>query len=315
MENDSNQLIDSIIEDLIYESSNISDTLRKTKVFASKINNEALMKWINDELYGYEDHKNIPSYRVYNASILMGKFVSLSFELEQVLNLKDLNSPELEKLLPIFKCSDSVGQIFDDVKEVKTSNFHLYVDPIYKKLFSFKSINALCIHVWRVVPKNFFVGIIDKTKSYLLDFFLLLQKEFPDEISFDILKNQKENVSQIFDKTIYQITTNISNSTGVNLPINLNSPNSTFKSGIKINAFEDLVKALKEFNIPEKTINELRRIDKNSPEAKNKVKEWFDSLPNKLADNVLKKAVDKALDPTILYKIGALLQNYFGNFI
>jgi hypothetical protein len=57
--------IEKIIEDLTSTAKTLTDPLLKTKVLASRIGNDHLSKWVDDELKGYPgDDGNLPSYRM-----------------------------------------------------------------------------------------------------------------------------------------------------------------------------------------------------------------------------------------------------------
>ena len=56
-------LLDEIINDLIDDSKSLNSSLLKTKVLASRINNDTVFKWVNNELNGYSNTENLPNYR------------------------------------------------------------------------------------------------------------------------------------------------------------------------------------------------------------------------------------------------------------
>ncbi|QNR85073.1 hypothetical protein H9N25_00755 [Pedobacter riviphilus] len=57
------KLVSDIINELMDLASPMSSALFKTKVLASRIQNETLQTWVNNELKGYEREANLPDYR------------------------------------------------------------------------------------------------------------------------------------------------------------------------------------------------------------------------------------------------------------
>lgn len=51
-----------IIKDLVNDEISIEIALNRTKIITNELNNNALEKWINSEVLGY-DTSDIPSYR------------------------------------------------------------------------------------------------------------------------------------------------------------------------------------------------------------------------------------------------------------
>ena len=62
-------MIKSIINELSDNSQSLVEPLLKTKILASRIGNENLLNWVNNELIGYYDidENDIPSYRIAQA--------------------------------------------------------------------------------------------------------------------------------------------------------------------------------------------------------------------------------------------------------
>jgi hypothetical protein len=63
------KLINDIINELIDTDKSISSPLLKTKVLASRLQNEVLLDWVSNELKGYDTTGELPNYRKYNGNI------------------------------------------------------------------------------------------------------------------------------------------------------------------------------------------------------------------------------------------------------
>ena len=57
-------LLDEIIELLGDESGSLADALLKTKILLHQIGRKELVQWVNNELNGYPDDSDVPSYRI-----------------------------------------------------------------------------------------------------------------------------------------------------------------------------------------------------------------------------------------------------------
>ena len=56
-------LLDEIRSDLVNESANLSNTLRKAKILASELGVPEFREWVDFELDGYPNREKVPSYR------------------------------------------------------------------------------------------------------------------------------------------------------------------------------------------------------------------------------------------------------------
>ncbi len=63
------KLIQDIINQLIDTEKSITSPLLKTKVLASRLQNDTLFNWVTKELIGYDNSDEIPDYRKYLGSI------------------------------------------------------------------------------------------------------------------------------------------------------------------------------------------------------------------------------------------------------
>lgn len=95
-------IIQELQDDIVDSKTNLSSILRRAKVLAYDLKNEEFKKWVDNELNGYSNEKEIPDYRktlAYN----FGDFID-SFG-RQVKNapIPTLNLPE-----PIKKFADDL---------------------------------------------------------------------------------------------------------------------------------------------------------------------------------------------------------------
>ena len=70
-------LISQIINELIDTKENsLNSALLKTKVLASRIQNNELLNWTNSELSGYNSIDELPDYRKRIPNILIGDYIN-----------------------------------------------------------------------------------------------------------------------------------------------------------------------------------------------------------------------------------------------
>lgn len=59
------KLINDIAQNLVEQNGSVESALLKTKVLAYKIKNDNLINWVNGELNGYNNIKELPEYRIF----------------------------------------------------------------------------------------------------------------------------------------------------------------------------------------------------------------------------------------------------------
>lgn len=64
------KLISDIVNDLVDVDKPLTSPLLKTKVLASRIKNNELLNWVNNELNGYDNKGVVPQYRVCSGDVL-----------------------------------------------------------------------------------------------------------------------------------------------------------------------------------------------------------------------------------------------------
>ena len=73
------KLIQDIINELVDSELSINSPLLKTKVLASRLQNDELLIWVTNELKGYDNDGDLPSYRKFNGNII-GTYINGSMQ-------------------------------------------------------------------------------------------------------------------------------------------------------------------------------------------------------------------------------------------
>lgn len=282
------KLINDIINELIDTEKSISSPLLKTKVLASRLQNEVLLNWVSSELKGYDRSDELPDYRKFKGNIV-GTFIAGS----QQYNSQPVPIIGLDKK---FQASLTNMDFFDSVSSLENLKRE---DGRGKLEHTFPAeITGLIEQNWRKmgnpylqlvnckrwIAGNVVEGILACVRNNLLDFMLKIDSEFGNITEIEELKTKKEAIATIMNQTIINNTGdgNVLN-TGekVNISANIN-----ITKGSK----DELFKRLQEGGVKEEDIAELVEIiDEEEP---NFVNNTFGQKVNTWTQKMLGKALD-----------------------
>ena len=202
-------LISQIINDLIDEDKSLSSALLKAKVLASRIQNQELLDWVNNELSGYKNEENLPSYRRKIKNELKGDFVNanmnytnakistdgLEKSFEKSLKRTDFTESiiSLERLINSEEASIKSESIKADFVTLIEENWRKMGNPLLKIKFVNKSISKISV-----------IQVVTNVRNKLLDVMLELDGKYSDFTELKDLKIKSEEISSIVNNTIYQ---------------------------------------------------------------------------------------------------------------
>ena len=195
-------LLDDIRSDLLNQSADLSNTLRKAKVLASIMGVCEFRDWVDHELSGYPNSSRLPDYRKFtptNLGTFSGPFQSGATNV--VLPTISLPDP-VKDFAETFEFFDGVAAL-----QVQTSDEHVRRWPqelIFLARDSIKmSGGMVLVDAHQPIPAHVISGILDQVKNKLLDFILGLQEE---NITSDDLMNRTikpEVARNLFNINIY----------------------------------------------------------------------------------------------------------------
>ena len=197
------KLISDIISDLLEADQSLESPLLKTKVLATRINNNELLNWSNSELAGYANDKELPFYRkihgLVTADYLNGhyKFSNTAIPLQQLPKsvqklIKEITLTQGIKTIEFFsKDSKNIGLQFN-AEMIGGVQSSLREQNPYLQILSMKS----------TAPSGFAEGVISTVKKNLLEFMLSLEKEFGTTTEIENLKQKNALITQIMNHTI-----------------------------------------------------------------------------------------------------------------
>ncbi len=282
------KLINDIINELIDTDKSISSPLLKTKVLASRLQNDELFNWVTNELKGYDNSSDLPDYRKYKGNIT-GTYINrhmhckdqpvptigLKREFEEVLRSMDFNQSIAS--LEILKGENKSGtleHIFPaELTGLIQQNWRKMGNPYLQLINCKKSISV-----------NAVVEILSYVRNNLLDFMLKIDSEFGNITEIEELKTKKDEIATIMNQTI------INNSGDGNVVNTGEKANISATININKGSKDELVKHLQDIGLSKTDTAELGEIiDTEEPNFENKT---FGHKVNTWTQKMLGKALD-----------------------
>lgn len=252
------ELINQIINELTDSEKTLSSSLLKAKFFAQSIKSVPLLRWINNELDGYErlydeTKEEVPKYRKTGARLLGSYYIG-----DTLFPNQDIPTHGLEE-----RFGDSLRHltVYDSVSYLESivngdeDSIGLSLppemcgfieQPLRKRNLRLKLISAQII-----APANIVNQILTSIRSKLLDFMSELNDEFGEDVDYSIFRKSPDKISRIMYYTING-DGNIINS----------GDNSQINAEIKINkgSKETLSETLDTHNVDKSDIEDLLQI-------------------------------------------------------
>lgn len=180
-------LLDDIRSDLLNQSADLSNTLRKAKVLASIMGLCEFRDWVDHELSGYPNRSRLPDYRKFtptNLGTFSGPFQSGAKNVV----LPTINLPEpVKDFAEKLEFLDGVAAL-----QAQADDEHVRRWPQELVFLARDSIEMsggmVLADAHQPIPAHAIAGILDQIKNKLLDFILSLQEE---NITSDDLMNRK----------------------------------------------------------------------------------------------------------------------------
>lgn len=290
------------------QHADIATLLRKCKILAVRLGNESFKEWVDHELNGYNNRKDLPKYRILQTQSCGHFSGPYGREIK--------NAPIPPSCLP------------DKFREFATTSYLMSPISSYASLINTKDrINARenwpadivahfgqniyegmnCLSAWKVIPYNALVALEDTIKTRVLNFALEIEGEAPDagEASPNAPPLPQEKVSQVFNTFISGNAHNIA--TG--------SSHVTQSGNVIVmpGDFESLRKHLVSLGIQASDIKDLDSAIQKDKRAQGKlalgkrVQAWMGAMAGKAASGAWETG--KSVAGTVLSKA---LSKYFG---
>lgn len=277
------ELLKELISDLVDDSKQLSNILRKAKIFASIYKIPEMQQWIKAELEGYSEKVKLPSYRllyVGNIGYFQGPFGSA---------MKNVTLPTYNLPEPLKDYADHC-YIYQSVSEVEsmveTTNTNMerkwpaeYIALAQEYIQA--SGGMVLVDAKQPISRSLLVGIIDNVKNKLLDYLLDLDQNNIILEGIEMNEENRKKARQKFEVNVYGNNNNIAS--GTNFTQNI--------SGISKNDLDGLLSYFRENKIEETDLQELKN-SIQTDETENlsdktfgqKVSKWIGKMITKAAN-------------------------------
>ena len=234
----------------------LSTLLRKCKVLSSRLGSVTFKQWIDNELNGYQDVADLPSYRilkVHSKGYFSGPFQS-------GMNNADIPLSCIDKRFhKNLKYSYFIQPIASIEALVQNDETGYSQEPWNPDLVAhvggriYQGMN--CIQAWKVIPTPAIIALVDTVRTRILNFVLEIEAEAPDagEAPANSTPVPQEKVTQIFNTYISGQVQNVATG-GSNFRQEASS------TGVNESLFSDLLNALSSSNADAAIVKELSEI-------------------------------------------------------
>ena len=281
-------MLDEIRSDLVNESASLSNTLRKAKILASAIGLPEFREWIDFELSGYTDTDKVPSYRQFRPTNL-GTFSGPLQSGVKNMVLATYNLPDaIREFAENLIFFDGVGAL-----EARGSRSYQIKWPQEMVLLARESTRLsggmILVDAHQPVEAHVTAGVLDQVKNRLLDFVLGLQESNVTSEDLDNRTVEAEVVRNIFHITIYGDHNVVASGEQVNQRVK------TVQEG----DIDSLLMVLREFNISEDDLSELKNAVSAEPSAPGgsygpRVRAWLGGMISKAATSIWNVGLETA---------------------
>ena len=180
-----------VIIDLINNNINIEQAFEILDLLLEDINNKKIKTWLNNEINGYENEKDVPQYRILNTNV-KGNYIAGRFQCtHQDIPLK----PEYVKEYSKINITASVSQIMQLSNAEKEGKSHCLSIPLHQLIAQDISlINGDVISAYRELSVYALTNLLSKIKLKLISIFKELEKQYGnlDDYYIDFTDKRKE---------------------------------------------------------------------------------------------------------------------------
>ncbi len=186
----------------------ISTLLRKAKILAARLKNLEFENWVNRELNGYENSKDLPSYRI--VPIIAKAQLTDGFRFWNDFQILTSFLPEEFK---VWGEECHLAQPIAMIADLATKD-HLKIDwpqALAVRYGAKGTQDWECLRAWQEVNPSRLIGILDVVRNRLLDFALKIEQENPEagEAPPNVIPVPPERLQPIVHNTFYAPVGNI----------------------------------------------------------------------------------------------------------
>jgi hypothetical protein len=270
-------LLNEITDLLSSSSPSLEDALFKAQVLAHRLGEQDMKQWVSNELKGYPDRENLPTYRVVPVTVMANLSNGVVRYTDQPLPMMGVDQRLREKL-GTRRVSESVAVVAEWAK--LDSDLAIVIAPEYyghiKKGIdrSFEIERA-----WGKHSVGAMLQIVTEVRSRLLELALQVSDRIPQEPRPEAIRAvaQEVAVSEIFRNAVFGSNTTIVVGGGSIQGVTNN---------VTVNDLDSLVSALRAHGVQDTDLKHLKRAietDDASDDVKNKklgpsVRNWIGNM-------------------------------------
>ena len=174
------ELIGTIISEFTDVNISLTSPLIKNKVCASRLQNQELLQWVNNELIGYKKLDSLPSYRQTTGDIC-GNYMNGNWQVtNQVIvfpKQKVKTGKELYRM-DICLSIQALESFKADGKGYIAEYFNNEQKRVLEGYLKKRNPDLELFDIYKRAPNNFVIEILSNVRDKLLDFMLQLEQVY-----------------------------------------------------------------------------------------------------------------------------------------
>ena len=249
-------LLDEIRSDLVNESTDLSNTLRKAKILASAIGLPEFREWVDSELSGYTNRDKVPSYRQFRPTNL-GTFAGPFQSGVKNVVLPTFNLPEgIKDFAENMVFFDGVGAL--EAQSTESGQIKWPQEMVFLARAAVPMTGGMVLaDAHQPVPAYLISGILDQVKNKLLDFVLSLQESNITAEDLDNRAVAPEVARNLFYVNVYGDRNIVASGEQVTQQAN----------PVERGDIDSLIKFLRELNLGDDDLREIENAVSSEPDA------------------------------------------------
>jgi len=294
------KLIGIIRDETVDAKVSLATVLRRAKVLASMLGEENFKAWVDNELEGYGQEADLPSYRCFK-TLSLGTFSGSFGRVVKNVAIPILNLPkDVRSFAQEMIFSQGVRELERLTQDADSSLRHQWPAELIMLAREYVKMQdgSLLVDAWHPVQAADIVGILDTIRNRLLEFLLQLQEVVPDDAESDtaIENIPTERVTNIFHVTILGDQNVVAAGSNISQHV---------EQEMESGNIDSLLGYLRSLQVPEEDLRDLQAALEEDAKCSEaglgpRVKQWLGMMTTKAAQGIWRVAVRAA--PTLLAK-------------
>lgn len=265
---DNAPLIDQIVNDVIDTSVPVSTALMKAYVLASRLGNNALIEWVNNEMKGYSKRRLVPSYRITGGNVHGTITDGYNYKYNVQLPIASLGKEYVDALLDV-PIMEGVEALEKNLMRFDGSNSKFIGKPLGVEMCHEISKNykkgIRVTEAWSGVGEVGYNKVYSAIRGHLLELVMKIENELVNSGGKEALIQNRTNKELQHNITNFINSMNIS-ANGTGNVINTGNDNTfTVTNNIQPGNMASLKEALASHSVPTEDIEELEAILLSEP--------------------------------------------------